>query len=93
MFPLSLLLLLLPCFLYSLARIISLHSHGHPDTYLTDFTKLISQLLKRLRDKLAGGTRRDPFTALPLEIAHLTLGLFTFKQIACVNFILRLECS
>ncbi|CAG8309366.1 unnamed protein product [Penicillium salamii] len=45
---------------------------------------VISQLLKRLRDKLAGGNRRDPFTALPLEIAHLTLRLLTFKQLAAI---------
>ncbi|CAG7917332.1 unnamed protein product [Penicillium olsonii] len=45
---------------------------------------VISQLLKKLRDKLAGGNRRDPFSALPLEIAHLTLSLFTFKQLAAI---------
>ncbi|KAJ5338993.1 Tetratricopeptide-like helical [Penicillium brevicompactum] len=45
---------------------------------------VISNLLKKLRDKLAGGNRRDPFTALPLEIAHLILSLLTFKQLAAI---------
>ena len=53
-----------------------------PPLYTDIHFQVISNLLKKLRDKLAGGNRRDPFTALPLEIAHLILSLLTFKQLA-----------
>ncbi|KXG51865.1 Tetratricopeptide-like helical [Penicillium griseofulvum] len=46
--------------------------------------KALTQLLKKLQDKLAGGNRRDPFTALPLEIAILILQCFSFKQIVAI---------
>ncbi|KAJ5355707.1 Tetratricopeptide-like helical [Penicillium concentricum] len=46
--------------------------------------KVLTQLLKKLQDRLAGGTRRDPFTVLPLEIAILTLQGFPFKQIVAI---------
>ncbi|KAJ5496289.1 Tetratricopeptide-like helical [Penicillium fimorum] len=46
--------------------------------------KVLTQLLKKLQDKLAGGNRRDPFTVLPLEIAVLTLQCFSFKQIVAI---------
>ncbi|KAJ5177410.1 Tetratricopeptide-like helical [Penicillium coprophilum] len=46
--------------------------------------KVVTQLLKKLQDKLAGGNRRDPFSALPLEVAVLTLQCFSFKQIVAI---------
>ncbi|CAI7595865.1 unnamed protein product [Penicillium glandicola] len=46
--------------------------------------KVLTQLLNKLQDKLAGGSRRDPFTILPLEIAELTLRQFSFKQIVAI---------
>ncbi|KAJ5782112.1 Tetratricopeptide-like helical [Penicillium paradoxum] len=46
--------------------------------------KVITQLLKKLQDRLAGGSRRDPFTALPLEMADLILQSFSFKQIVAI---------
>lgn len=42
---------------------------------------MITQLLKKLQDKLAGGNRRDPFMILPLEMAVMVLQSFSFKQI------------
>jgi F-box/TPR repeat protein Pof3 len=48
---------------------------------LANYIQVLTQLLKKLQDKLAGGNRRDPFTVLPLEIAELTLRRFSFKQI------------
>jgi hypothetical protein len=47
----------------------------------TNHIQVLTQLLKKLQDKLAGGNRRDPFTVLPLEVAELTLRRFSFKQI------------
>ncbi|OQE35259.1 hypothetical protein PENCOP_c014G07469 [Penicillium coprophilum] len=46
--------------------------------------KVVTQLLKKLQDKLAGGNRRDPFSVLPLEVAVLTLQCFSFKQIVAI---------
>jgi hypothetical protein len=54
------------------------HLFSHPNT---NYLQALTQLLKKLQDKLAGGNRRDPFTALPLEIAILILQCFSFKQI------------
>ncbi|CAP96121.1 Pc21g12240 [Penicillium rubens Wisconsin 54-1255] len=45
---------------------------------------VLTQLLKKLQDKLAGGNRRDPFTVLPLEVAELTLRRLSFKQIVAI---------
>ncbi|KAJ5121101.1 Tetratricopeptide-like helical [Penicillium bovifimosum] len=45
---------------------------------------VVMQSLKKLQDKLAGGNRRDPFTALPLEVADLILSYLSFKQIAAI---------
>ncbi|KAJ5558053.1 hypothetical protein N7535_009543 [Penicillium sp. DV-2018c] len=46
--------------------------------------EVVTQLLNKLQDKLAGGNRRDPFTVLPLEMADIILRCFSFKQIAAI---------
>ncbi|KAJ5129663.1 Tetratricopeptide-like helical [Penicillium bovifimosum] len=46
--------------------------------------EVVTQLLEKLLDKLAGGNRRDPFTVLPLEVADIILHHLSFKQIVAI---------
>lgn len=81
MYVLLSLLLFSFCSLKPQNRTSSLPTISYSSFSHTNHIQVLTQLLKKLQDKLAGGNRRDPFTVLPLEVAELTLRRFSFKQI------------